>query len=345
MPPAIRLAEWLYEAGIGENRAALVEGGEIIEAQIERDQPWPRAGAVCRARFQAPLVGRQTALIKLDRHGEAVLQPVPESVGPGSRFTVEVTREFIFAPQRRLKQMKARVVPDETPLREGSTLIDRVSATGIPVRKLRAFDPDLLEEAGWSELLEEATSGNVTFPGGALRIEAAEAMTLIDVDGVLEPHFLAVDGARAAGKAISRLALTGSIGIDLPTVGDRSVRKRAAEALDDMIPQPFERTAVNGFGFVQVIRRRERASILDLMQGEPGTAAALALYRRAERDPWRGPLEIVAAHDVVASFGRNARQDAELERRRGAPVNWRVVPSLPIWGGYIARIEDDDEED
>ena len=34
-PPAIRLAEWLYEEGIGENRAILVEDDEIVAAAIE----------------------------------------------------------------------------------------------------------------------------------------------------------------------------------------------------------------------------------------------------------------------------------------------------------------------
>ena len=40
------MAEWLYEDGIGERRAALVEDGEIIEARIERDGEGPRVGAV-----------------------------------------------------------------------------------------------------------------------------------------------------------------------------------------------------------------------------------------------------------------------------------------------------------
>ncbi|MDP8912917.1 MAG: ribonuclease, partial [Pseudomonadota bacterium] len=29
------MAEWLYEEGIGENRAALADRGEIVEAQVE----------------------------------------------------------------------------------------------------------------------------------------------------------------------------------------------------------------------------------------------------------------------------------------------------------------------
>src|SRR4051794_16907223 len=43
-----RLAEWLYEAGIGEARAALVEDGRILKARIELDGV--RAGTVAAGR-------------------------------------------------------------------------------------------------------------------------------------------------------------------------------------------------------------------------------------------------------------------------------------------------------
>lgn len=337
------MAEWLYEAGIGENRAALVEDGEIVAGRIEPENPYPRRGAVHRAHFLAPLVGVRSALIKLDSGIEAMLQPVPDRIGPGSRFVVEITHEFFGD-----KQIKARIVPDETSLRPGPTLLERLT-TGHPVKKLHPFQPDELEAAGWSELLEEAATGKMAFPGGSLWIETTQAMTLIDVDGILEPAFLAVDGARAAGRAISRMGLGGSIGIDLPTVSDRAVRKRAGEALDAQMIEPFERTAVNGFGFLQVVMRRQRPSLLDLMQGNPPMAAALALYRRAARDPWHGPIAIVASPAVVNSSGACAGHDRELERRRGAAVEWRSDPSLPIWGGHIQRIDpnldDDDDSD
>ena len=45
------MAEWLYEAGIGEARAALVEDGEIVEARIEREGKGPRVGAIVGARL------------------------------------------------------------------------------------------------------------------------------------------------------------------------------------------------------------------------------------------------------------------------------------------------------
>ena len=341
------MPEWLYEEGIGENRAALVEAGEIIAAEIERDDPWPRVGTVRRARYDAPLVGRQQAMVKLEGGGEAMLGPVPERIGPGSRFTVEVMREFFMSPVGPSKSMRVRIVPDDTPLREGPTLLERIAAQGVRVRRLRSFEPDLLEQAGWSELLEEAETGIVKFPGGSLDIHLTPAMTLIDVNGVLELPFLAVDGARAAARAINRLRLSGSIGIDLPTVAGREPRKRAAEAVDETIHGKFERSAVNGFGFLQVVKRQERASLMHLMQAERGRAVALALLRRAERDPHVGPIELVAHVDVQGSYGA-PRYIEELARRRGAPAYWRWEPALPISGAHVRPIstvdEDDDDE-
>src|SRR3546814_17844524 len=89
---------------------------------------------------------------------------------------------------------------------------------GGRLRLLPPTGPDLLEQAGWSELLDEAARGDIAFPGGALRISLTPAMNLIDVDGDLPPAELARAGAAAAGVAIRRLGLTDSIGIALPTL-------------------------------------------------------------------------------------------------------------------------------
>ena len=80
---------------------------------------------------------------------------------------------------------------------------------------------DRLDEAGWSDLLEEARSGIVRFAGGELRISLTPAMTLIDVDGHLPPFELAMAGGRAAARAILRHGIGGSIGIDLPTISGK----------------------------------------------------------------------------------------------------------------------------
>lgn len=47
------MAKWIYEAGIGENRAALIENGQIIEIAIEIESKALSAGAIVAARLRA----------------------------------------------------------------------------------------------------------------------------------------------------------------------------------------------------------------------------------------------------------------------------------------------------
>jgi hypothetical protein len=203
------------------------------------------------------------------------------------------------------------------------------------VTDLPAHGADRLEGAGWSALIEEALSGEIAFAGGALRISLTPAMTLFDVDGALPPAELAVAGAAAAGRAIWRLGIGGSIGIDLPTLGPREERQAAAAALDAALPQPFERTAVNGFGFLQVVRRRERPSLPELLQADPVGAAARLLLRRAERCSGSGERIVQAAPSVIARLEANPQWLEALGGRIGAPVGLRAEAGLAISAGHV----------
>lgn len=158
-------------------------------------------------------------------------------------------------------------------------------------------------------------------------------MTLIDVDGTLPPAPLALAGASAAGLAVRRHGLAGSIGIDLPTLANRAERTAAGAALDAALTGPFERTAVNGWGFVQIVRPRARASLLELVQADPAAAAARALLRRAERDRGVGPRILIAAPPVIDRIADSDR--AELARRLGASVALRADPALAIFAGHV----------
>ncbi len=59
----------------------------------------------------------------------------------------------------------------------------------------------------------------------------------------------------------------------------KAPRQAAAAAIDEHLPEPFERTAVNGFGFVQIVRPRSRASLLEIWS-DRAAAEARALLRR-----------------------------------------------------------------
>lgn len=313
------MPEWLYEAGIGEARAALVADGVIIEARIERPDTL-RAGTVLPARLVERL---SPALTRAETpRGAVMVERVPPAATLGQTLLVEIVREAIPEPGR-AKRAKARPAPDGTTESDAPDLLARCQASGIPVRQLRAHEPDALEQADWSEVIEEARTGEIAFPGGVLRLSPTPAMALFDVDGTLPATALALAAATAVAQAVRRLDIGGSIGIDFPTINGKAERQAAAAAIDAALPQPFERTAINGFGFLQIVRARPRASLPEILREDPAAADALALLRQIERTPPPVPTDHRAPPAVAAWIDRHPDLVAELSRRTGVPISIR----------------------
>lgn len=323
------MAEWLYEAGIGEARAALVEDGEIIEARIEREGEGPRLGAVVGARLVEAARGAKRALVALDWPGEpqAALSGLPPSTSTGARLTVEITR-MSLRERGRDKPARARMADAGAAIADGPDLRARIAASGIPVIDLRAADADRLEQAGWSELIDCVRAGHWPFAGGALWIDATPAMVLIDIDGEGDALALARAGAREAAAAIRRCDIGGSIGIDFPSVPDRAGRQAIDAAVDAALPQPFERTAVNGFGFMQIIRRRDRPSLIEQIRLDPVATDAALLLRRAERVVGTGELTLTARGGVIDHIAAHAHWVETLQYRTGRPVRLAADPAV-----------------
>ena len=271
---------WLYEAGIGEDRAALVDDDHIVEGALEIDDDALKVGLVARARLVELLPGRR-GRVALDG-GEALVNHLPAGITQGAALTVEIVREAL--PEAGRAKL-AKAVASDLPPRAAPTLRERLAATGLPVRTPRTHEADVLEAAGWSELLDEAMSGEIVFPRGALRLSPTPAMTLFDVDGAAPLESLALAAAHAVALAIRRHNIGGSIGIDFPTIAGKAQRLAVATAIDDTLPPPFERTAMNGFGFLQIVRPRARASIPEILRSDPVGAAARAVLRSLERTP------------------------------------------------------------
>ncbi len=310
------MPEWLVERGIGEERWVRIANGEITDARIHLDGS-PRAGELREVRIKAV---RPQALAS-NGATEFLLPGGAGGHHEGAKALIEVTREPIPGAEP-WKRPLGRVV-------EAGTVSALPNGKDIPF----PAPDDQLEAAGWSDLLEEARSGLVAFPGGTLRVSVTPAMTLIDVDGTGRGEDLARSAARAAAAAIRRHSIGGSIGIDFPTVSGRELRQKIGELIDAGLEKPFERTAVNGFGFLQIVRPRRGPSLFELAADRPAFEAR-ALLRGAAREV--GSIRL-ACHPAVATALRPDWLD-KLGRQVGGNVGLREDATLAISGGHAERL-------
>lgn len=312
------MPEWLVERGIGEDRAVLIENGEIVEARIFLEG-MPRAGSG----LEAVLRRSGVPAIAADGDQEYILPKGAPGATEGQAITIEITRERIPGAE-----------PWKRPL---ARLADDIANPPIEGEFVPFPDPrDRLAEAGWLDLIDEARSGIVRFAGGELRVSPTPAMTLIDVDGHLPPPELALAGARAAARAIRRHGIGGSIGIDLPTIAGKMQRQAVGDAIDDILPAPFERTAMNGFGFLQIVRPRRHASLFELA-ADRAAFEARALLRNVALEP-TGPRRLVAHPAVIALLHAKPDWTDRLARQIGGAVTLRADASLPMSAGHGEQV-------
>jgi hypothetical protein len=185
----------------------------------------------------------------------------------------------------------------------------------------------------WDELWAEAESGTVAFAGGVLQFAPTAAMTLVDIDGTLPPRELSLTAVQPVAAAIERFGLGGSIGIDFPTLPAREDRKAVDLALGEALAGwDHERTAMNGFGFVQLVARAQRPSLLHRIQFEPAAAGARLLLRRAEALDGAGALLLTASPRVLAAIAPDWL--AELGRRTGQTVRLAPDQTLAVGAGH-----------
>ncbi len=321
------MAEWLYEDGIGEARALMLDGGRPVAMRIERPSA-VRAGTV---RDHAKLVKKLGArgLVEVECGMQMLLAPLPKGATEGQKLRVEVTRE----PMRERGRLKLGLVrqTDEAK-RDGPVLRERILGDHA-VRVVRAAGAETLDDHGWLDLFEQARQGLVPFAGGSLRIESTSAFIAIDVDGDLPPRELAFAAAPEVARAIRLFDLQGSISVDFPTLPAKADRARISELFDEAAAFDCERTAVNGFGLLQIVRRRVRASVVEELQGNDIASAALALLRIGERSGGRGQLMLSAAPAVIDRLERRFHLVEELAQRIGRPVVMESDPARGLWQG------------
>lgn len=328
-------AEWLVEQGIGETRAILCADAEIRAARIDWGEAL-RPGLVAEARLVSRPAGGRRGTVRLDSGDDALIDQLPREATEGVRLVVRVVRASI-AEKGRTKLPVVRVAPGEVPT-PAPDLAAQLGAAGDRVRILPATDRTFVE-CGWDELVEQAQSGEIPFAGGSLLVSPTPAMTLIDVDGFGQPAQLALAAVPAIAGALMRLDIGGNVGIDFPTVQDRKDRQAIDAALEAALAEAGwrgERTGMNGFGFVQLVSRLERPSLVARYARNPAAASARILLRQAERVAEPGALLLCANPRTLDAMRPDWLE--ELARRTGRVVRLAPDPALALSGGFAQAV-------
>lgn len=329
------MPEWLIETGIGEDRAILVDDQTILAARVCWREPW-RAGAISLARLDHRYPGSKRGAVRLPDGTIATIDALPTGVTHGATLMVRITRAAL-AEQGRFKLVQCRPAGDAPPC-PAPSFAQALAQTGIPMRTLGMLDHSF-DKAGWAELIEQAQTGVIDFPGGRLTISPTPAMTLIDIDGPPPLFSLALGAIPLIGAALARLDIAGSVGIDFPGLASRTERQAVDQALDAALAATGwigERTGMNGFGFVQLVSRLTRPSMNARMAFHPARAAAYALLRQAEYVAEPGALVLVAHPSVLAAI--NPPLEAELARRSGRVIRREPRNALALHAGFAQAI-------
>lgn len=310
----------------GEGRLALLCDGVLVAMRITRDGDGLAAGAVVDARLIKKAGVRGFA----DAGGQQLLvQPWPAGTSEGATVRLEILRAAWPEPGRE-RLAKARPAP-HAPLRPAPTLAQQAAAAGAAI--VRGWPDSLAEQ--WDAAFGQAMLGRWPFAGGSLCLQPTPAFLAVDVDG-------AQPDPAAACAALARLILlwelSGSIVIDLPTA-DRAARLSAADAIDAGLAGsglPFERTAVNGFGLMQLVLPRRGPSVLERAALDRAGTAAIALLAAASREPRPGAIRLEAAPPIARWLMARPHLIADLARAAGRPVD---VAANPVAGeGHVTIV-------
>lgn len=310
------MAEWLIEEGIAETRALLLKGERVLAARVM----WPgelAAGTRTTGKLTAKLKGTRRGLALLEGGTEALVDHLPANITEGQTLDLVITRAAL-AERGRLKRAQARVWAENAPSPH----------SGCPEGRIVHRFPAGL----WEEVWHAASSAGLDFPGGEVLVSVTPAMTVIDIDGTGAPREVALAAVPAIAQALVWFDIGGNIGIDFPTLQTKEDRRAVDAAIDTALADwPHERTAMNGFGFVQIVARLAGPSLLHrFATARLGMAARMAL-RQAEiaADSGTGRVLALTVHPALKAKLKQPWLDV-LASRTAREVRIETDPALAI---------------
>jgi ribonuclease G len=210
-----------------------------------------------------------------------------------------------------------------------------IGAAAPPLR----IDAQAIAEADFDLLIEQAVTGEFPIAGGLMSFERTRAMGMIDIDGSGDPLALNLAAAKAIPPLLRLLDIGGPVGIDFISQNDRKARQAVDAALVEAcaVLGPHKCTAVNGFGFAQIIRQRSGPSIPEILCGTtPGRLSqesrAVALLREAGRSQGHGARRLVAPPAIIDLISKWPEETGALHFALGTNIELVADASVSGYG-------------
>jgi ribonuclease G len=324
------MREIAFDAAPGETRAVLFEGGTAVELHIFRDGH-ALAGSVLNAKILSKNAGR--AFLQLASGEQAVITPSPPE-SEGASVRVEIVRARICEPGE-VKHATAR-------LTEADLYVIGEDQWRAPLSE-RA-DAVITQGPDFDDHFDIAQSGRADVEGATIWFERTKAGLVFDVDG--NGDAFAIN--RAAAAEIARLLRLFQIGgtamIDFVGMENKAARLAVAAAFDEASAadsRGFERTSVNGYGLMQVIRAKQGPSILDTLFGMRRVSLSdetliLALLRAASRTSGAGVRRCITTPALATQLELPVWQPLIAQAARQAGAALEIVADASARGyGHI----------
>lgn len=312
----------------GERRAALVENRQIVEIYLQRDALWA-LGEHGKGR-----VDRKTssgAYVVADDSSEVLLRS-KNAAHEGTRVSFEVIREAIAEPGRvKPPEIKLHNNPPEQPATRDSCWGNRLAVLAAP-QMHQSID----------EGFDAALAGQSQVDDVTISFQRTKAGLVFDVDGIGDAFTINSHAAKEIARILRLYQVGGMVMVDFVSMEAKAHRTQIAEIFDDASSsdlRPFERTAVNGFGMMQILRARPRPSVLDQLFGTRIAAPsdetmAYWLLRAVSQSKGFGP-RILTARPAVATLlqsERWAKYRAQAVRLIGAEMRVVADEMTPGYG-------------
>jgi hypothetical protein len=252
----IRLTDIWRDDAPGERRAAVVENGNIVEIHIQRDALWALGECgVGRIDRKTP----SGAYVVAD-DGSTLLLRGKTNALEGARVMFEVRREAISEP--------GRIKPPEIMLRD-SAVNPLIGKDALWDARLASLGQSAIT-ASIAEGFDVAIAGQSQLGDVTISFQRTKAGLVFDIDGIGDAFAINMVAAREVARLLRLYQVGAMVLIDFVSMESKAQRTQIAEAFDAasvLDPRPFERTAMNGYGMMQVVRARPRPSVLDQLFG------------------------------------------------------------------------------